>query len=73
MATRKYLMEKGDLALPMLSIPHSKASFFTSDFFLGPSLWVTQMVNATNPKATKNIRNMGRNSITERSPKAIKF
>ena len=62
-ATRKYLMENGDLALPICSIPHSKESAFTFDLCFGPSHCVTIITKETKPAATINISKMGRKSL----------
>ena len=54
MATKKYFIEKGILAFPCDSIPHSKVSFFILDLRFGPSKWVATIVVPTNPAAAKN-------------------
>ena len=55
----KYFTEKGKRALPLTSIPHSNDSCFTLVFLFGPRMWVTNIVVATKPKATRNISAIG--------------
>ena len=51
-ATKKYLIENGCLALPIDFMPDSKATNLSAVFLLGPTKWVMVMVNTTNPSAT---------------------
>jgi hypothetical protein len=54
-ATKKYLIEKGVLASPWDSIPHSKASDLILEFFLGPRACVATIDKTINPTATTNM------------------
>lgn len=58
-ATRKYFTEKGILALPTDSIPHSKFLSFTSEDLLGPNLLETNIVPTTKPAAKINCIKIG--------------
>lgn len=62
MATRKYLMEKGCLALPTTLIPASKVDNLSSVFLAGPSKWVAINVVTTKPSATTTWNIIGRKS-----------
>lgn len=54
MAARKYLTEKGSLALPIESKPHSKLCNFWVPLRFGPSKWVNKNVPPTNPTTKIN-------------------
>ena len=58
-ATRKYFIEKGTLAFPCTSIPHSNVSSFFFVLRIGPSRWVANRVVATNPPATRTVKIIG--------------
>ena len=59
MATRKYFTEKGILAFPTDSIPHSKFLSLTSEDLLGPNFDEINIVPTTNPTARINCIKIG--------------
>ncbi len=54
MAVKKYLIDKGTRALPLLSIPHSNEESLAFVFRFGPNKCVETITIKTKPAATKN-------------------
>ena len=61
-ATKKYFTEKGILAFPTDSIPHSKFLSLFLECLFGPSLPETTIVPATNPTANMVCSSIGKKS-----------
>ena len=61
-ATRKYLIEKGERAFPCDSIPHSNACCLILVLRFGPSQCVRTITVTTNPSATTAINTIGKYS-----------
>ncbi len=59
-AVMKYFTEKGFLALPMLSRPHSKDASCLFPLALGPNKWVPTNTSTTKPRATRNCMIIGK-------------
>ena len=59
-ATRKYLTEKGILALPTDSIPHSKFLSLFFECLFGPKKFEPIMVITTNPTAKPACMRIGK-------------